>query len=206
MKLTFQKGKQDKIHMMIDGEYRLTVDAAFFAGLSLVQGQELSEEELAELTAVIEERRAYNCAIALLSRRDHSRGELLTKLRQKGHAAGAEAAADKLERDGYLDDRRFAELYTGEVLRLKNYGKKRIEQELLRKGVDREIIRETLENAEFPEDRLTDIIKRKYLRYLSDEKGVRKTINALLRLGYSFGEIKEALTAVSEENESELES
>ncbi len=196
MKITFKKGKQDKIHISVDGEYMLTVDEAYFASLGLWQGREVDDVELAEITEKVNIRRAYNCAVSLLSRRDHSEGELRQKLRQKGYADGSDEALARLKEQGYLDDCRFAKMYVSELIRLKGYGKARIKQELFRKGVSREITDIVLEEAEFDENKLEEIIRRKYMRYLDDEKGVRRTVNALLRLGYSFGEIRDALKNV----------
>ncbi len=199
MKVTFKKGKQDKIHISVDGEYSLTVDETYFPTLELWQGKEIDEDEFAEIKEKVNTRRCYNYAVSLLSRRDHSEGELRQKLRQKGYSDGIEEALDKLKGQGYLDDERFARMYVGELIRLKGYGKARLKRELYRKGVSREITDIILEEAEFPEDKLEKIIRRKYMRYLDDEKGVRRTVNALLRLGYSFGEIRDALKNVADE-------
>ncbi len=204
MKLTYKKGKGDKIHISIDGEYTLTVDEMYFASLYLKDGQEISEEEYAELEETVNIRRAYNCAVSLLSRRDHSKKELLEKLRKKGFANGAESAVEKLAAGGYVDDERFCRLYANELIRLKGYGKRRVEQELYLKGIDRDIIYSVLEEVSFDNEALSDIIKRKYLNRLSDEKGRRRVINALHRLGYSFGEIRDALKSIDEEIECEV--
>lgn len=201
MILTYKKGKGDKIHISIEGEYFMTVDGMYFESLCLKNGQEIDRQKLLELKNQIEVRRAYNYAVSLLSRRDHSEKELLTKLKAKGYAEGAEAALEKLRNSGCLDDERFANLYVRELIRLKNFGRKRIEQELYKKGIDRDIIREVLESADFPEERLTDIIRRKYMRRLNDEKGVRRTVNSLMRLGYSYGEIRSALEEINSELE-----
>ena len=64
MKLTYKKGKGDKIHISIDGEYRLTVDEMYFASLYLKDGQEISEEEYTALCETVNIRRAYNCAVS----------------------------------------------------------------------------------------------------------------------------------------------
>ena len=199
MKLTYKKGKGDKIHISIDGEYALTVDEMYFASLYLKDGQEISEEEYAELEETVNIRRAYNCAVSLLSRRDHSKKELMRKLKEKGYSKGAEAAVEKLANSGYVDDERFCRLYASELIRLKGYGRKRVEQELYLKGVDREIISGVLDEISFDTDRLSDIIKRKYLAKMTDEKGRQKAFNALLRLGYSYGEIRDALENMQEE-------
>ncbi len=204
MKLTYKKGKGDKIHISIDGEYTLTVDEMYFASLYLKDGQEISEEEFAVLEETVNIRRAYNCAVSLLSRRDHSKKEFVEKLRKKGFANGAEAAVDKLAASGYVDDERFCRLYANELIRLKSYGKRRVEQELYLKGIDRDTINTVLDEISFDNDALSDIIKRKYLSRLSDEKGRQKVVNALMRLGYSFGEIRDALKSIDEEIECEV--
>lgn len=199
MKLTYKKGKGDKIHISIDGEYRLTVDEMYFTSLYLRDGQEISEEEYIGLESTVNMRRAYNCAVSLLSRRDHSEKELLRKLREKGCSDGAEEAVEKLRNSGYVDDERFCRSYAAELIRLKGYGRRRIEQELSRKGVGREIIADVLEEITFDSDRLSDIIRRKYLSKMTDEKGRRRAVNALMRLGYSYGEIRDALKEIDEE-------
>ena len=201
MKLNFKQGRGNKIHIHIDGEYRMTADSDFVSSLGYAENYDINEEELAVLERAVSSRRAFNKATELLSRRDHGEKELLIKLRQKGFKEEAEEAIEKLKYYGYIDDRRFAENYVKELIRIKHYGKRRVEQELYRKGIDREIISEVLEAAEFPESELVSLIERKYYRYLTDEKGIKKTINSLLRMGYSYGEIKDALKAVSETEE-----
>ena len=198
MKLTYKKGKQDKIHISVDGEYSFTVDEAYFLSMGIYNGKEVDDDELQEIKQVVDVRRAYNYAVTLLSRRDHSERELMTKLAQKGYSDGAEEAIARLRDGGYVSDERFARLYVRELQTLKKYGKRRIEQELYRKGIDKEIIREVLDETEFAQDDLVSLIERKYGRYLSDEKGVQKTINGLLRMGYGYGEIRDALREINE--------
>lgn len=201
MKLTFKKGKQDKIHISIDSEYALTVDETYFAALGFYQGQEIDDEQYEALREKVSVRRAYNYAVSLLSRRDHSESELLFKLKQKGYENGSFEAIEKLKSQGYVDDLRFAHSFTKELIRLKGYAKGRIKQELYRKGINNEIISQVLDETEFPEDKLTEIIERKYKRYLNDEKGVKKTVNALLRMGYSYSEIRSALKEIQDTEE-----
>ena len=204
MQLTLKNGKGDKVHLLSDGEYFLTVDSGYLAELGLYSGMVVSESEAEALKEKICSRRAYNKAVDLLSRRDHSKKELVEKLRQKGHGEYALQATEKLEDYGYLDDRRFAHSFAQELIRLKAYGKKRIEQELYRKGIDRDIISEVISECDFSSERLTELIERKYSRYLSDEKGINKTVNALLRFGYSYSEIRDAIKDITDREEFDL--
>lgn len=201
MILTYKKGKGDKIHILIDGEYFTTVDEMYFSSLYLKNGQEVNREDLLTLKDGVDSRRAFNYCVMLLTKRAHSEHELRMKLTAKGMVDGADTAMERLRSFGYVDDERFASLYTSELINLKKFGKRRVEQELYKKGIDREIIRDVIDRAEFPEDGLEDIIRRKYMRYLNDEKGVRRTVNALMRLGYSYGEIRSALHRITEESE-----
>ena len=197
--LTLQPGKNNKVHLLLDGEYAMTADSDFVAFSGLHDNMILDDEALTDLQGKVNARRAFNKASDLLALRDHSEKELLQKLRQKGFADGAEEAMEKLKSYGYLDDSRFALRFAQELQRVKHYGKKRIEQELYRKGVSRDVVSDTLEQLSFDEDALTALIERRYLRQLDTEKGVQKTVAALQRMGYSFGEIRDALRKVQED-------
>lgn len=197
--LTLQPGKNNKVHLLLDGEYAMTADSDFVAFSGLHDNMILDDEALTDLQGKVNARRAFNKASDLLALRDHSEKELLQKLRQKGFADGAEEAMEKLKSYGYLDDSRFALRFAQELQRVKHYGKKRIEQELYRKGVSRDVVSDTLEQLSFDEDALPALIERRYLRQLDTEKGVQKTVAALQRMGYSFGEIRDALQKVQED-------
>ncbi len=197
--LTLQPGKNNKVHLLLDGEYAMTADSDFVAFSGLHNNMILDDEALTDLQGKVNARRAFNKASDLLALRDHSEKELLQKLRQKGFADGAEEAMEKLKSYGYLDDSRFALRFAQELQRVKHYGKKRIEQELYRKGVSRDVVSDTLAQLSFDEDALPALIERRYLRQLDTEKGVQKTVAALQRMGYSFGEIRDALRKVQED-------
>jgi regulatory protein len=91
---------------------------------------------------------ALDSALRLLSRRDHTRQELVVKLRQKGFGssdvAGAIASLDEL---GYLDDAKTARTLADSLLR-KGYGIMRIRYALVQKGVDDAMIEATLKSCD----------------------------------------------------------
>ena len=198
MKLNFKDGRANKIHIYVDCEYRMTVDRDFILSSGYYENQQITDEELAELETAVNSRRAFNKAVDLLSRRDHASGELLTKLRQKGYAEGAQSAIEKLAECGYIDDLRFAENYANELQRLKGFGKRRIEQELYKKGVSRDIISQVTDGIESDSEEIADILEKKYGRYLDTDKGVNRAINGMMRMGYGYSQIKTALEIVLE--------
>lgn len=193
------------MHIYIDGEYRLTADCDFVFTCGFDNNSDISDEELAFLTDEVNSRRAFLKACDLLALRDHSGRELLTKLRQKGYGEGAEQAVEKLTEEGYVDDERFARAYAAELVRVKHFGKRRIVTELLKKGIDPSLARDVADETEVDEDEILVAVKRKYGRCLDTEKGVRRAINGLAAMGYSYSQIKQAIETIKEEAETDYE-
>ena len=83
----------------------------------------------------------YNKALDLVSRREHSRFELLQKLNKRFPETEnlIEEALDKLQANNILNDERFAEMYLNSRAR-KGFGQKKIEMELSSKKVDSSLI------------------------------------------------------------------
>lgn len=73
----------------------------------------------------------------LLTRREHSRRELLEKLQLRGHdCVVAEAVLDELAEQGWQSDRRYAESYARQRIS-KGYGPLRIVYEIEQRGGER---------------------------------------------------------------------
>jgi regulatory protein len=78
---------------------------------------------------------ALDVAVRLLARRNHARGELAAKLRQRGFAAAeVDEALAACDRYGYLDDEETARQFFRE-LRRKGNGPLKIRRELARRGL-----------------------------------------------------------------------
>jgi regulatory protein len=91
---------------------------------------------------------AYQRALGLLVRREHSAGELKRKLRERGVEAGElEAALEALQRQGFQDDRRYAEALVRSRA-LAGQGPVRIRAELRMNGVSAADIEAAFEAAE----------------------------------------------------------
>lgn len=90
---------------------------------------------------------AYDRALGLLARREHSRRELKLKLRQKGYEGEeAGAALDRLGEQHYQDDERFAHsLVRSRVAQ--GYGPMRVRAELKSHGLSDSRIRAVLDEA-----------------------------------------------------------
>ena len=200
MKLSIKEGKAKKIHIYIDEEYRATVDSDYWYSEKYRNYKEINEEELTELLNAVSFRRAYNKGLDFLSRRPYGTKELVKKLCEKGHEKEfAEKACDRLLELGLLNDEEYARILANDLLDRKNYSIKRIKQELAFRGINREVIENTVDLLDNdPVSRIIILIKKKYINKISDEKGRKRTVDALLRLGYSYSDIKSALNSVSD--------
>ena len=200
MKLSIKEGKANKIHIYVDEEYRATVDSDYWYSEKYRNYKEINDEELTELLDAVSFRRAYNKGLDLLFRRPHGTKELIKKLCEKGHEKeSAEKACDRLLELGLLNDEEFAGILANELYERKGYGVKRIKQELAFRGIDREIAENAIESLDIDtQTRIILVIEKKYKGKINDEKGRKRAIDGLLRLGYSYSDIKSALNSIEE--------
>ena len=203
MKLSIKEGKANKIHIYVDEEYRATVDSDYWYSEKYRNYKEINDEELTELLDAVSFRRAYNKGLDFLSRRPHGTKELIKKLCEKGHEKeSAEKACDRLLELGLLNDEEFARILANELYERKGYGVKRIKQELAFRGIDREIAENAIESLDIDtQTRIILVIEKKYISKINDEKGRKRAIDGLLRLGYSYSDIKSALNSIEESYE-----
>lgn len=181
--------------LYIDGELAFTLDSRVLLDEGIKKGVHLDDEELHSLVIKSQQRRAKEKALYLLGFRDHSRKELFDKLRRTEDEAAAEYAVEKMEELHFIDDERYASRLAEQLINVKRLSKRAAAQKLYRKGIDRDLIDEVLENIELdPKDNIRELVERKYMRYLNDEKGWKKTVSALQRMGYSWGDIKSVLS------------
>ncbi|HUO86441.1 MAG TPA: regulatory protein RecX [Thermoanaerobaculia bacterium] len=97
---------------------------------------------------------AYRKALELIARRDHFRAEIRAKLVARRYPEGEiEAALDRLESDGYLDDRRTARQLADLRLNGEPLGRRRLAAELVRRGVSADIVSQVVEELIPADDR-----------------------------------------------------
>ena len=197
MKITSKPGNGNKVHIYIDGEYTLTLYDDYWYRAGYSEGQEISDDELASLKEEAGFRSAYEKGITYLSMRAYSRKELLNKLKLKYGAEASRRAIEKMEHYGYIDDESFCRQYARHLFETKKYDVKRISYELRLKGVDSEIIDNTLKTLDNePIQRIIDMLRTKYEKSLDSPKDVKRIFNRLVRMGYSFGDIKSAFEEI----------
>ena len=179
----------------IDGEYAMKLDTATLAENGITVGYVLDDDELKELIEKSDYRRAKEKALYLISGRDYSKKQLMDKIKKDSSEETAEEVCERMEELGLLSDQNYARRLAHDLIYLKKLSVRGAKYKLMEKGIDRELCDEILEEFEVdPVEQLTELIDRKYADKLDDEKGRRRTIAALQRLGYSWSDIKSALS------------
>ena len=188
--------KKDEKNVIIyfDNEEKLFLTYAIFLKNGLKKNDEISESRFSLL---IEENQKYHLkqkAFQLLGRRHHSSFELKVKLKQKGYNENiiVEIIND-LKTNGYLNDYEFALLFSDENIKNKFWGKKKVEAELFKRGIDRNIISQVIDEkfpsngeinnaVELGKKKLKSLLTRK----IEKEKVRTKLYSFLISKGYDY--------------------
>lgn len=192
MKISHQKGRGKKIHILIDDEYKITTDIDFWSLNFIPDDSEISEDEFEKLVEKIERHKAVNKCYDLLSRRDHSKKELERKLLKTVSYENARYATELMIEKGFIDDNKYAEKLF-EYLSEKKYSKSHIVAEMRKRGIDKDIIDDVVTCREIDSVAvICDLLNSKYSLKLKAENGKEKVISALLRKGFLYSDIKSA--------------
>lgn len=192
--------KNGRFGIFTDGEYALSIDGETLAMSGLGEGMEISSKEFDAFKEKAENHKAREKALVYLSYRDHSRQELLRKLKRTVGENAAEYAADKMEDIGLVNDTEFAEKIARELLFTRLYGINRALYDMVRRGLDRTASLETLEQLDTdPCARIRRFIQKKYPRGLSDQKVLNRAVSALSRNGFKWEEIRQVLDEYRED-------
>ena len=141
---------------------------------------------------------AYNYALNLLSARPYATRALHRKLIQKQYsAADADDAIRRLVDNGLLNDAKYAEQYARSKMLSTGTSKRRVQQDLYRKGIKSDVATEAIANVVEQEEIdpavMIERVARKKLAQLGDLEPLvlkRRLFAFLARRGYDVDEIK----------------
>jgi regulatory protein len=135
-------------------------------------------------------------AITLLSRRDYTARELETKLVERGATADdAAATVAALIAERLVDDRRTAAAQVRTATQIKGRGRHRIARELVARGIDKDLVEETLADLTPEEEdaQIRRILTAKRVTAEPDPATRRKLFQHLMRRGFSTDAIARVL-------------
>ena len=142
----------------------------------------------------------------LCARAEKSTGDALRLMQGWGVAPEARSrVVQQLIDQRFIDDRRFAEAYVREKTRLSGWGAYKIRVALQRKGIDRAIIDETLQQVDpdTQRERLASQLARKLrsTRAANDYELKTKLIRYGLSLGYDYEAVRDCADRILKTDE-----
>ena len=185
----------------LEGEAAL-LDSKTVAENGLYVGQQLTAEELQKLKDLSDYTRALSRAVWYIERGALSEKALRDKLIRAGFPpAVCEKCTARLLELGLIDDEALAERLA-EQLTAANISQRAALSRMVAKGIPRDVAAAALENTECDaESQIRAVIDKKYKTRLGSPEQVRKVFAALLRLGFSYGDVRAVLKSYTEELE-----
>ncbi len=193
-----------RFDVLVDGRRAALVSVDAISRLALHVGDEWTESLAARVAAEAEALRVFDRALAMLAVRAYAVRELrMGLLRKKEPEPLVEAAVARLVTLGALNDEVFARQFVR--TRVSRLGLRRIQSELGRRGVSRELaaaaIAEVREEERVDPDEALDRIaarKLKSMTKLDAPTKRRRLYGFLARRGYEPDEIKRVLKEIGE--------
>jgi regulatory protein len=189
--------KPGRYSVQVDGKSIAVVNAAYLHDARLAVGQVIDESAGDRLLMAARKLEAFDRAAAALGRRARSAHELERWLLQRGFdRADVTDAVQRLTELGAIDDSQFARAFARSRALGKGMSRRRLAQELSRRGVDRRMadaaIAEVLEEESVDERALLEQAARKKLAVLAGEDRdvvKRRLYGYLARRGYTASDI-----------------
>ena len=145
---------------------------------------------------------ALELAYRYLSRRDRTEAEVRKHLAGKDvDAAIVDRSIRELRESGYLDDARFAQLFTQDKHELEQWGRERIKRALLAHGVEREVVDTVIEQGSVDGDldRALALLRRRFPSPPRERRERDRALGVLLRKGYDGELALDALASYARE-------
>ena len=188
--------------LQLEDGRELAVDRQTFDESGYRQGSTITEQQLETLLNTSQYNRARERALYLLGLRDYAAGELEKKLLTEATPEIAGAVVARLQEVGLVDDRRFAGQMARHLSQFKQYPRRRIEQELRRRGVDADTAREAAEEIDAEDfQQALALLEKRYYNKMNTLDDQRRVTAALARRGFTYTAIRRAMEAFGAETE-----
>jgi len=137
-----------------------------------------------------------------LESRMRAESEIESKLKTLGFTNRIiDRVKTRLKEMGYIDDELFAKLWAQQ--RIKSKSVRVVQGELIRKGIDREVVSEVKENADpaLEVEKCVKIAQKYFARDIDEREAKRLASAALARRGYDWGTIRKAFDLLGQDTD-----
>ena len=199
--INYSKSKE-VFEVVFEDETKLLLNYNIFEKYKVSVDMDFSENEILEMKYFSDIERAKSRAINYISRKLKTKYEVRLKLKENGFAEDViDEVLDILEKEEYLNDKVYCEIFIEDKKKLNGYGKNKIKSLLIQKGISKNIFEDFLNEFEYDEE-FDNALKMgiKKLELLSNEednfKKKQKIINYLTYRGFGFDVINDVLKEI----------
>ncbi len=197
--------KEKRCKIYIDTEFAFVLYKGELRIHKIKEGKGIEDSCIEEITSVCLPKRAKLRLMNLLKNREYTKEEMRRKLQEGFYPPTViEEALTYVESFGYINDENYAKRYIG--FKGIKRSKKRIEMDLLKKGIDKKLLESVFETYEEEgiytlekEAIAREICKKKYCNDVATFEERQKMRSYLFRKGYSMDLVKQVF---SNENDS----
>lgn len=137
----------------------------------------------------------YSRMMALCSRREYCKADIAAKIAALSEEVDAQAMIEKLCAERFIDENRYAAAFVRDKSRLSGWGEMKIRCALQRKGLDKEIIAEAMDQIDQSQqmERLEKMMKAKAqsLKAASSEEKRAKLLRFAVSRGFTYAQADE---------------
>jgi len=199
--INYSKSKE-VFEVVFEDETKLLLNYNIFEKYKVSVDMDFSEAEILEMKYFSDIERAKSRAINYISGKLKTKYEVRLKLKENGFAEDViDKVLDILEKEEYLNDKVYCEIFIEDKKKLNGYGKNKIKSLLIQKGISKNIFEDFLDEFEYDEE-FDNALKMgiKKLNLLSNEednfKKRQKIINYLAYRGFGFDVINDVLKEI----------
>lgn len=199
--INYSKSKE-VFEVVFEDETRLLLNYNIFEKYKVSVDMDFSEDEILEIKYFSDIERAKSRAINYISGKLKTKYEVRLKLKENGFAEDViDEVLDILEKEEYLNDKIYCEIFIEDKKKINGYGKNKIKSLLIQKGISKNIFEDFLNEFEYDEE-FDNALKMgiKKLELLSNEednfKKKQKIINYLAYRGFGFDVINDVLKEI----------
>ena len=197
-KIVAQSSNPNRVNIFVDDNFLTGIDKFTWISHNLKIGSDISNKLCEELKKQDINGKAYDKVLKLLSFRPQSIFEVRQKLKTKFDPETIAQAVQRLKKEGWLDDQKFAENWVKERSQTRLRSITHLKAELIQKGIAENIIRETLSQPELADQELETA--KKLVEKLKHSKTPDQLKSYLSHKGFSYSVINKAVSAIDLSN------
>lgn len=200
-KIEKQKNNLKRYSVFIDDEFAFGIDEVDLLYYKLSENTQIDETKYNFILENVIYNKAKNKAVKYISYQPRTEKEVTEKLKECEYSDDIIfRVIETMKKYNYINDKEYAKNFLTSKLNLKGYGIFKISFDLKQKGISDDIINDIIENTELNENKRALEVLEKKLRgkKISDYKEKQKLYNFLLRRGFSYDVIKEAVNNFQE--------